>query len=200
MMLLVSAIPACALTPTPSNLELLLTVGSVTESGLTKTATQEHLQVASGLKNCISSSIATSDSLKPPDIESAQQALIGFFFYLHAGEYGRAAELFGGEYDIMRQHNPGIDPDDHAELFRNACAINGFQCLEILQVTLLDEPSTAEFQFAVQFVNEDGSLFTQGPCCGDEGINTYPQDEFLYTVRLECTGKYLVMEMPVYVP
>jgi hypothetical protein len=180
--------------------EILPKAGSVSEFGLTEPAILEHLKAYPVLKDCISSSTTSSDSPISPELESAQQALIKFFSHLHGGEYGRAAVLYGGEYELMRQHNPEIAPDDHADLFRNACTINGAQCLEILQTTLLDKPSAAEFLFAVQFTNEDGSLFTLSPCCGDIDLNGHQQDEFLYTVRLECTRRYLVMEMPVFVP
>jgi hypothetical protein len=122
-----------------------------------------------------------------------------FFKLLHAGEYGRAAAYYGGDYEVMRDHNPGIPPDDYAALFDNACTINGAQCLEIRQVTLLDQPSNVEWRFAVQFTNEDGSLFSLGPY-GEDDPEGEPQDEFIYTVKIECTGKYLVREPPVYLP
>lgn len=193
-------IPACSYTPGLPTEEVLPTAANVAEFGLAELTTLEDLQTSQALEGCISAPIVARKSSNSPDIESAQKALIGFFYHLHAGDYGRAVELYGGEYDLMRQHNPGIDPDDYASLFRNACTINGAQCLEILQVEFLGKPSNAEFQFAVQFENDDGSLFTLGPCCGDEDINAGPKDKFLYTVRLECTGRYLVMGMPVYVP
>jgi hypothetical protein len=180
--------------------KLTAEAGSVTDFGLADPDISELLQVPPQIADCISSTTVPVGTPQESRMESAQQALIAFFSYLHAGEYGQAAELYRGEYDIMHHHNPEIDPDDLAALFRNACTINGAQCLEIRHATLLDKPSTAEFRFAVQFVNEDGSLFTLGPCCGDTDLNAHRQDEFLYTVRLECTGRYLVMEMPVYVP
>ena len=125
---------------------------------------------------------------------------MAFFELLHAGEYGRASTYYGGEYEGMRDHNPGIAPDDYAALFQNACTVNGAQCLKVRRVTFLEQPSPAEFRFVVQFANEDGSLFWRGPCCGDDRPEMQRQDEFIYTVRIECTGRYLVMELPVYLP
>jgi hypothetical protein len=132
--------------------------------------------------------------------QSAQLALMAYFSYLHAGEYIQGADLYGGGYDVMQNHNPGIDPDDHAALFHNACTINGAQCLKIRQATLLEQLTAGEFRFAVQFVNEDGTLFTQGSCCGDGDLKEHQRNEFHYTVRQECTGRYRVLEMPVYMP
>ena len=123
-----------------------------------------------------------------------------FFSYLHDGEYERASDLYGGKYDGMRDHNPDIDPDDHAALFKNACTVNGAQCLEVRQSTLLERPSPAEFRLSVEFSNEDGSQFSLGLCCGDDDPNYVAQTEFIYTIQFECTGKYNVLETPVYVP
>ena len=112
----------------------------------------------------------------------------------------QAADLYGGSYDVMQDHNPDFDPDDHAALLRNACTINGAQCLEIRGATLKGQPSPTEYQFGVEFSNDDGSLFTPGPCFGDKNSDRPHQKEFIYTVRLECTGKYLTLEMPIYLP
>ena len=101
---------------------------------------------------------------------------------------------------VETKTQPDVDPDDHAALVRNACTINGAQCLKIQGATLIEQPSPMEYQFVVQFANEDGSLFSLGPCCGDSDLNSFPQEQFVYTIRLECTGKYRVLEMPVYMP
>jgi hypothetical protein len=134
------------------------------------------------------------------ETELAVQALTAYFSHLHAGEYGQAAGLYGGTYDVMIDHNPEIDPDDHAALFRNACTINGAQCLEIKSVVLDEQPSSAEFRFAVQFKNDDGSLFELGPCCGETEIDQPPQSVFIYTVVKSTADDYVVLEMPVYIP
>lgn len=177
---------------------------SVIEFGLSDPAILEFIQISSEIKDCISDCVSSSttpkDRLDSSDVESAQQALVAFFSNLHDGEYDRASALYGGEYDGMRDHNPDIDPDDHAALFQNACTVNGAQCLEIQNVTLLAQPSPAEYQFTVVFSKDDGSIFARGPCCGDDDHSSIEQTEFIYTVRLECTGKYFVMETPVYLP
>ncbi|KPJ90430.1 MAG: hypothetical protein AMJ53_13575 [Gammaproteobacteria bacterium SG8_11] len=177
--------------------------GSVTEFGLSDPDILEFIQSSSEVRDhisdCISSTIS-QDGSNSPDGDKAQKTLISFFDLLHDGDYGSAAALYGGDYEVIRNHNPGIPPYDHAALFRNACTINGAQCLRVHKVNFLEQPSPAEFHFSVQFANEDGYLFWRGPCCGDDRPEMQRQDEYVYTVRLECTGSYLVMEMPVYLP
>ena len=174
---------------------------SVTEFGLADPAIQELIQVPAALDDGVSSSPVPAATPEAANAEAAREALRAFFSHLHAGEYGEATALYGGGYEIMQDHNPGIDPDDHAALFRNACMVNGAQCLQIRQAELVDQPSAAKFLFAVQFINEDGSKFVQGPCCGEEDLERFPPlEEFLYTVRLDCAGKYHVLELPVYSP
>ena len=126
--------------------------------------------------------------------------LISFFSLLHDGEYQRATTLYGGVYRGLQDLNPNVDPDDHASLFKNACTVNGAECLKVRQSKLLDQPSPAEFRFSVDFTNEDGSLFSREPCCGDDNPNHVAQTEFIYTVQSECTGKYHVIELPVFGP
>jgi hypothetical protein len=134
------------------------------------------------------------------ETQLALQALIAFFAHLHAGEYEQAVALYGGTYDVMIDHNPEIDPDDRAVLFRNACMINGAQCLEIKSVVLDEQPSPTEFKFAVEFKNEEGSLFKLGPCCGAAETDQPPQSVFIYTVVKLAKNGFVVIEMPVYTP
>jgi hypothetical protein len=170
----------------------------IVEFGMTEPAIVELTQAPPGLDDCVSSSAPPSPN--EVDLHEARAALYAFFAHLQAGEYEQATEYYGGSYEVMRDHNPSIDPDDHAALFHNACTVNGAQCLKVLGVTLLGQPSPMEYQFAVKFANDDGSIFGRGPCCGEEDDGQFPQEEFIYTVRLECTGRYRVAEMPVYLP
>jgi hypothetical protein len=215
-------IPACSMDPTPpgpeiapgtylqsgyesyrreEGLTVMICQDGIKKSGCKSSTRRQHfIQTSSDIEGCIRSSIPASDNRPMPSEEAARKALLDFFSYLQTGEYELAAGLYGGSYSVMQDHNPDIDPGDRADLFRNACTINGAYCLEIRQATLLEGPSAAEFLFAVQFVKDDGSLFTLAPCCADEDLKADPQDEFQYTVRLECTGRFLVMELPVYSP
>jgi hypothetical protein len=176
--------------------------GSVTEFGLSDPDILAFIKASSEIKDCISNCISSTipqNGSKLPDVESARQALVSFFSLLHDGEYEQATALYGGVYSGLQDLNPNVDPDDHTALFKNACSLNGAQFLEVRQSTLLDQPSAAVFRFYVEFSNDDGSLFSRGPCCGDENPDNVEQTGFI-TVLFGCTGKYQVLELPVYVP
>jgi hypothetical protein len=119
-----------------------------------------------------------------------------------SSQYGRAAGLYGGSYDTLVEMNPGVDPDDHATLFRNACRENGFQCLRIREVLSVETVPAAggedEFKITVHLMNPDGSVFALGPCCGEETGG--PQTEFLFTVRQDESGELKVLDLPPYMP
>jgi len=133
-------------------------------------------------------------------IEEARMTLARFFDLLNAGEYHAAADLYAGDYEVLRDNNPLVGPDDHAALLRNACEINGYQCLKLLRVVSEEQSSPAEFQFTVEFINPDGSTFVRGQCCGASETDMPSQSQFPYTVRTTCQSAYYVMDMPVYVP
>ena len=130
----------------------------------------------------------------------AKQVLAEFLDALYYEKYDEAALLYGGSYDIMIEHNPAIDPNAHAALLKNACTINGAACLEVKGITLESEVSDSEYIFKVEFMNEDGTLFVQGPCCGGSEVDSPSQSEFSFTVLKNIDGKFLVMNMPPYTP
>jgi hypothetical protein len=113
--------------------------------------------------------------------------------------YERAAGLYGGSYETLLEINPGVDLDAHDILFRNACRVNGFQCLRIREVLSIEAVrGTNEFKITVSLMNPDGSVFARGPCCGEE--TGEPQTEFVFTVRQNDRGEFKVLELPPYVP
>nr|HID12906.1 hypothetical protein [Anaerolineae bacterium] len=129
----------------------------------------------------------------------AREALIRFFSLLNEGRYAEAVGFYGGGYEILRGWNPTIAPNDYAKLLECGCTINGLQCLKVKEILIEEEVSPVEFRFTVRFMNDDGSLFTRGPCCGATEEEMPPQSEFIYTVR-KVGDRFLVMELPVYVP
>ena len=134
------------------------------------------------------------------DVTLAEDALVTFLGSLHDGQYEEAAQLYGGSYEIMLEQNPGIDPTDHALLMENACTINGAVCLEVKGAELERVVSPTEFEFIVEFLNEDGTLFVLGPCCGGNTTDSPPQSGFIFTMIKDSNGKFLVMDMPPYMP
>jgi uncharacterized protein YraI len=133
-------------------------------------------------------------------MEKARRALVSFFELLNHREYERAAALYGGEYQGLRESNPLLDPQDHSALLKNGCEINGLQCLQVKRIADEKMVSLAEYHFAVEFANNDGTLFVRGPCCGANETDTPSQSQFGYTVVRSCAGEFLVVELPVYVP
>ena len=133
-------------------------------------------------------------------LEKARNALSSFFELLSQREYERAASLYGGDYQSLRDWNPLLDPQDHTALLKNGCEINGLQCLQVKRFDDEKEVSLAEYDFTVEFANKDGSLFTRGPCCGANETDMPPESQFAYTVIRNCVGEFLVVELPVYVP
>jgi hypothetical protein len=134
------------------------------------------------------------------DDQRALHVLVAFLESLHVGKYEEAARLSGGTYEAMIDHNPSIDPNDHVALLRNACTINGTECLEMKNAGLDRAISPTEFVFKVDFLNADGSLFVRGPCCGGSETDFPPESVFLYKVVKTSDGRFLVMDMPPYVP
>ena len=112
------------------------------------------------------------------DDQIALHVLVDFLDNLHHGKYDEAAQLYGGMYEIMIDHNPGLNPQDHSALLRNACSINGAQCLQVKSAGLDKKASDIEFIFKVDFLNTDGTLFVLGPCCGGNETDFPPESVF----------------------
>jgi len=143
-----------------------------------------------------------ADTTETPSegLEKARNVLTSFFVLLNHREYERAAVLYGGEYQGLRDSNPLLDPQDHAALLKNACEINGLQCLRVKRIVDEKAVSLAEYHFTVEFMNQDGSLFVRGPCCGGNATDFPPESQFAYIVIRNCAGEFFVTELPVYVP
>jgi hypothetical protein len=141
-----------------------------------------------------------SKASTPAPAQAARQALEAYFSALSVGHYTDAAALYGGDYQVLADNNPDLDPNDHAALFQNACQINGFVCnLAIKDYVSESQPSEAEFVFTVEFQTPDGALFSLGPCCGADPTEMPPATQFEYHVQV-VDGKYLVMDLPVLQP
>lgn len=130
--------------------------------------------------------------------EAAQEALVDYFAALHQGQYSQAVDLYGGSYENLIAMNPQIAPDDFAALWESGCTLNGLQCLPVRSATLKEQGDNT-FVFTVEFNNPDGSRFVLGPCCGASATEMPPVEQFTYQV-VKKDGKYLVLDLPVYVP
>lgn len=132
--------------------------------------------------------------------KKARSALTTFFQLLNQREYEQATELYGGDYQGLRDSNPLLGPQDYVALLTNGCEINGLQCLQVKRIVNEQVVSRAEYHFTVEFLNKDDTLFVRSPCCGGSATDFPPESQFSYTVIRNCAGKFLVIELPVYVP
>lgn len=133
------------------------------------------------------------------DEAAARQALTEFFKHLNNTEYEQAVALYGGDYQVMSEWNPDLDPENHAALWENGCTLNGLQCLEIRSATLKEQTGDT-LVFTVEFNGPNGTLFTLGPCCGADETQQPSVSEFEYRLQKTADGKFLVLDQPVYVP
>lgn len=135
----------------------------------------------------------------PEDLSSARAALLEYFELLNQGMYSEAVERYGGNYAALTDFNPDISADDHAALFEAGCGVNGYQCLQILNIASEAQVTGDTFRFGVEFQDPGGNLFSRGPCCGADINTSPPETRFEYTVK-KVDEKFLVQELPVYVP
>jgi hypothetical protein len=134
------------------------------------------------------------------DFLQAKETLITYFVFLQKKEYEKAVFFQGNPYvwESLRGWNPTIDPQNYTALLKAGCEGNGLQCLAIKEVKQVQQISSNEFRFTVQFINIDGDLFEMGPCCGEQ--STQPaRTEFNYVVKKEEDG-FKVTTSPIYVP
>jgi hypothetical protein len=141
----------------------------------------------------------TPTPLTSNELESAREVLKSYFSLLHAGRYSEAIDHYGGDYDVLRGWNPDVNGDDYTTLFELGCTTNGLMCLELGEVVDEEQVSPTEFRFVVEFVNDDGTLFVLGPCCGATEEEMPPQAQFTFIVK-KVDSMYLVQDLPVYVP
>jgi hypothetical protein len=131
-------------------------------------------------------------------VTPARQALETFFALLYEGRYAEAVAYYGGDYQVLRDWNPTVAPDDGAKLLEQGCTINGLMCLALKGICTEEELSPGEHRFTVQFAAPDGGTFARsGHCCGGSGEPS--RDPFVYTV-LNIDGQFLVQELPPYIP
>lgn len=133
-------------------------------------------------------------------IAEAAASLLRFLSDLHDQKYAEAACSYGSDYDVLRDWNPSVKPDDLAALWRNGCEKNGLRCLKVRQAALTDHAKGDTYVFSVSFSNPDGSEFARGPCCGQPAGQEPPQTAFPFTVTKSLQGEYKIQTMPVYTP
>lgn len=126
-------------------------------------------------------------------IEQAKNTLTSFFDLLYQKKYPEAAELFSGGYGMIIMWNSIVDPQDHSSLLSTACEFNDFQCsLRISRVVEEEQISPMEYNFIVEFIREDGSIYQRPDNNGAES------SQFSFRVVKDCNEKYFVVDWPFY--
>lgn len=154
------------------------------------------------LISCAAQPLATTEPTPtslPSTASEAQEVLITFFQQMNSKNYAVGDVLYGGSYETMQSWNPDVDPSDHVTLWTKACEQNGLQCLPARTVTF-KELQGDTYVFQVEFSNPDGSLFVRGPCCGANETEMPSVSQFEYKVTRNSNGKFVVMDLPPYVP
>jgi len=133
-------------------------------------------------------------------IQAALATLKAYFTALTTSNYKETAKLYGGSYDLLAEMNPDLRSDDLNGLWQAYCNRNGGVCnLSIRQVVHKNQISPDTFRFTVELQDPDGSPFQRGPCCGGDPTSNPPESQFEFTVKQQGE-RYLVMDLPVYVP
>ena len=120
--------------------------------------------------------------------DQAEGALINFLNDLYQKDYIHAAPLFGGDDTQLREWNPSIDPQDKVSLWRAGCEHNGFNCLEIRNISFDGQRDAMAYVFHVWFTGSDKRV---------DFKDANGATMFFFTVK-KVNGTYLVMTPPVY--
>lgn len=134
------------------------------------------------------------------ETEQPRQTLVAYFDALRQSDYDTVINLYGGSYEGMSDQNPSLDPNDHLALWKNTCEINGNQCMLLVRAMKFKKESRDIYSFVVEFNTPDGTLFALGPCCGGSATDFPPVTQFEYRVKKLKDGKFVVLDLPVYVP
>jgi hypothetical protein len=154
------------------------------------------LILVTGCTSNVASPVPTS---LPSTANEAQEVLIKFFGLLNSKQYADADLFYGGDYEQLKIFSSDTNPTDHAKLWADACQLAGLQCLNVRSATFKNLQGDT-YVFQVEFNNSTGELFVLGPCCGANEIEMPPVSKFAYSVTRNASGKFLVMELPPYVP
>ena len=133
-----------------------------------------------------------------PEVADAENTLRNYLTALHTGDYVRAAKLYGGDTSLLQTWNSDIPNADLPTLLERACSQNGLQCLAPRSITYRASEVDGH-HFWVEFNNADGTMFQQGPCCGE--TTGTPVSMFPFFVEKSLSGNgYVVQDFPPYVP
>ena len=132
------------------------------------------------------------------NLERARNLLVRYFKLLHDGYYDEAVNLYADGYDTLAEWNPDVPANHYGQLLASACELQ-LRCLEVRRVVRSTVISSSQFDFTIEFRNDDGTLFKRGPCCGATEKEMPTVTQFTYRVE-QRGGEMRVHGLPVYVP
>ena len=129
------------------------------------------------------------------DEEQSRNELLAFFANLSTGNYTDAATHFGGEISgYAREPMSGETVEDYWEYI-----CNFLWCLPVAEIIDTEQVSEDKYLFYVVFIQQDGTRFEIGACCGGDPAGTPPVWQFAYPVQ-KIDGVWKVMRAPLFTP
>lgn len=124
--------------------------------------------------------------VRSDDRSDGSAAVFRFLHLLNAGQYNEAAALYGGSYkELWAMSCCGVDPRDHAAIWRDVCERMVLRCLEPYGVEWATSSNNESLEYYAYFTEEDGSVMGAPP-------NGTP---FSFSV-ISSDGQFLVIGLP----
>ena len=142
----------------------------------------------------------TSSSAKESDILSPEDVLVDFFSLANEGHYKDAVGLlFLDDYywEFMSVFSTESDLANKELILKDFCFAVG-TCLTAKPLKT-EKVNDNEYVVTTEFLDDDGSVFVYGPCCGATEEEMPPVREFEYTV-VRNEGVFMVATPPLYMP
>lgn len=139
-----------------------------------------------------------SEEIEQPT--TAKDTLIAFFDYLNKKEFEKASRLFSSDeadWEGLKVYSSTEDASNKAEILENYCKAT-LTCLKA-KVLEVNEERNGEYTLVVQFLNNDGTTYIFGPCCGAIEKETPSKDKFDYIVK-KINSMFKVITPPLYRP
>jgi len=155
----------------------------------------------------------TAESHMPVEVDEelhvAKETLINFFDYLRDGQYDKAVLLFEPWEEGMGIHHSSwegffsflLQEERNEKGKPKALGIVYTSVGTPIRVNVLDIRKSDKnvYRSKVQFVKNDGTIYTYGPCCGATEDSMPSQTEFVYFVE-RIDGVYKVRTPPLFRP
>lgn len=133
---------------------------------------------------------------------SQKDVLVDFFYALSKKDYEKADSLFNFSDENVEFLSTFVDPVQDVPLLENYCNVMG-TCLPIGSIQdgdpAFNNSSPNKKYYVVTFINNDGSDFVLGPCCGASESEMPSKTEFTYEV-VKVGNEYKVNTLPLYRP